>query len=186
AGYQFTYKGATVAADGEDKHGVPVGDGPSGMFKAATGADITVSYSSTHVTDYNWMELAGNSTIGYGGSSWWISTVTNGRIAGRNFDGLALFDADFVHANETAPDPTRSKGVDESKSVYLHELGHVLGLDHTTDRYQIMYPSLQKDVPARLGAGDVAGLKKLAAQPCFAPDSDEDPAAHLQRVAHSD
>ncbi|MFB7246374.1 hypothetical protein CW362_07385 [Streptomyces populi] len=184
SGYRFTYKGTTVASNGEDKNGSPAGNGPSRMFKAPTGADITVSYSSTHVTGYNWRETANTYAIGLGGNSWIgpYSTVTDDRFAFRHFDGFALFDADFVHANEVAPDPFRSKGVDQIKATYLHELGHALGLGHTTDRYQIMYPSVQRDVPTRFGAGDIAGLKKLAAQPCFAPDSDEGPAAQPLRA----
>jgi hypothetical protein len=47
------------------------------------------------------------------------------------------------------------------RTLYLHELGHVMGLQHTSKRSQIMYPSLNRSTPAHYAAGDRAGLKKL-------------------------
>src|SRR3954452_615575 len=41
----------------------------------------------------------------------------------------------------------------------LHELGHAVGLGHTKDRRQIMYPTLTRY--ASYGAGDRAGLRKV-------------------------
>lgn len=47
-------------------------------------------------------------------------------------------------------------------STYLHELGHVVGLDHTSGR-NIMHPS-RYDV-ARFSSGDLAGLRMVGRQP---------------------
>lgn len=44
--------------------------------------------------------------------------------------------------------------------VILHELGHVLGLDHIDDETSIMYPAVGRR-PASWGAGDRAGLWEL-------------------------
>jgi hypothetical protein len=44
--------------------------------------------------------------------------------------------------------------------VILHELGHVLGLDHVTDPAEVMNGSLVTS-PATWGAGDLAGLRRL-------------------------
>ena len=44
--------------------------------------------------------------------------------------------------------------------VVLHELGHVLGLDHVLDPAQVMHPSLVSS-PAAWGTGDLAGLRLM-------------------------
>ena len=44
--------------------------------------------------------------------------------------------------------------------VVLHELGHVLGLDHVLDPAQVMHPSLVSS-PAEWGTGDLAALRLL-------------------------
>jgi hypothetical protein len=56
----------------------------------------------------------------------------------------------------------------EARAVILHELGHVVGLDHTTDRHQLMYSESQFNV-TDYGTGDLRGLALLGSQACF-PD----------------
>lgn len=56
-------------------------------------------------------------------------------------------------ANGFAPGKTWGK-------VVLHELGHLVGLDHVTDPAQVMHPSLVSS-PALWGTGDEAGLRQL-------------------------
>ena len=50
-----------------------------------------------------------------------------------------------------------------TKLTLEHELGHVLGLDHTDDSSQLMYRSLEA---SHLGDGDIAGLNRLHDVPC--------------------
>lgn len=56
-------------------------------------------------------------------------------------------------------------------TLYLHELGHALGLDHVSSRTEVMYPSISvgRPVPA-YAAGDLEGLRQLGAgQGCIPP-----------------
>lgn len=57
-------------------------------------------------------------------------------------------------------------GEKQARAVVLHELGHVVGLDHTGDRQQIMFPEVQRGL-VDLGDGDRQGLSALGAGPCF-------------------
>jgi Matrixin len=56
---------------------------------------------------------------------------------------------------------------DQARAVLLHELGHLVGLDHVRDRGQLMYPT-QADV-RDFAAGDRAGLAALGRGACV-PD----------------
>ena len=49
------------------------------------------------------------------------------------------------------------------RAVVMHELGHVLGLDHVKDRNELMYPSVTR---MSYGPGDIEGLAKLGAVRC--------------------
>ncbi len=44
--------------------------------------------------------------------------------------------------------------------VALHELGHLVGLEHLPDTNQVMYPSINVNL-AGYAAGDLAGLAAL-------------------------
>jgi predicted Zn-dependent protease len=44
--------------------------------------------------------------------------------------------------------------------VLMHELGHVIGLDHVSDQSQIMYQTVTTKQSV-FGAGDLAGLQLL-------------------------
>jgi len=54
----------------------------------------------------------------------------------------------------------------KARAVLLHELGHLVGLAHVTDPYQVMYPSNAYPLPSYRG-GDRRGLALLGAGPCF-------------------
>jgi predicted Zn-dependent protease len=60
------------------------------------------------------------------------------------------------------------KRVDLVHSVLLHELGHLVGLDHVSDTKQLMYPEAQLTL-TELGRGDIAGLG-FAGQGACQPD----------------
>jgi hypothetical protein len=53
-----------------------------------------------------------------------------------------------------------------SKLVMMHEIGHLLGLGHVTDKQSLMYPVLDKQ--PGLSAGDLRGLAHAGTGPCFA------------------
>jgi hypothetical protein len=99
-------------------------------------------------------KLLGDATLGFGAPS--TVAVANREITGGN----AVFRTDYVK------DPGRNP-LQKLRSLYLHELGHVLGLSHATLSQNIMYPIVDRNVT--LGAGDVSGIhamtKTCAAKP---------------------
>jgi hypothetical protein len=58
-----------------------------------------------------------------------------------------------------------SDGKATARAVILHELGHLVGLAHTTRDDQLMYPKTGAEV-TDYAAGDLAGLARLGAGPC--------------------
>ena len=62
-------------------------------------------------------------------------------------------------------DHVRKAGDPEARSLFIHELGHVLGLAHASEAANIMYPVVSNKTD--LGAGDIAGVRAMA-KPCAA------------------
>jgi hypothetical protein len=62
----------------------------------------------------------------------------------------------------------RHEGKRAVRAVVLHELGHLVGLDHVTAANQLMYPQSQPGV-VDFGAGDLTGLAALGRGTCL-PD----------------
>jgi hypothetical protein len=63
-------------------------------------------------------------------------------------------------------DPAALADRNEAKAVILHELGHLVGLDHTADQTQLMFSEAQFSVQD-YGVGDRRGLAALGSQRCY-------------------
>ena len=72
--------------------------------------------------------------------------------------GTAIFRADYIETVSSQ----------QTRSLYMHEIGHVLGLAHAQSRRNIMYPIVAGQVT--LGPGDVDGIRAIA-KPCRAASS---------------
>jgi hypothetical protein len=122
-------------------------------------APVIIDWARPSETDV----LPGGNIIGEGGSSW----VEAGNGPKVYVSGMAVIDS----ANTGMLAPTFGPGSTLGE-LLLHELGHVVGLGHTTDAAQIMYPVLEPLPAASYGAGDRAGLARLGAgQGCLTEPS---------------
>jgi hypothetical protein len=152
SGYTFQY------VDLADGAGTIDGSGRVTGFSSRTAAyastDVVVTYAAPGDSgSYRAPDLAGN-VIGYGGPMWSISSAGKRIVAGQ-----VLIDYGDVTA--------LSLDANDLRSLYLHELGHALGLGHYSDKEQVMNPSLSNPVVTAYAAGDQTGLYSLASQPCF-------------------
>ena len=60
----------------------------------------------------------------------------------------------------------RDGDIELARVLILHELGHLVGLDHVDDMSQLMYKDMTGDV-FDFGSGDLQGLALLGQGPCF-------------------
>ena len=79
----------------------------------------------------------------------------------RNADGELVYITGIVTFNYTARLLNGYDIGDSWGDVVLHEIGHLLGLAHVEDTTQVMHPNVTGG-EARFGAGDIAGLRRLA------------------------
>jgi hypothetical protein len=98
-------------------------------------------------------ELAGE-VAGLGGS---LAMSSGGRAPRYITGSIALDSAWFLNASADGRMP-------EEKAIVMHELGHVIGLDHVTDPRQLMFAENVGQLD--YGPGDRAGLARLGAGPC--------------------
>lgn len=86
-----------------------------------------------------------------------VDAVTDRKTGARPRDG---FRAERLGVGAIGPE-----GVTWGR-VLLHELAHVVGLGHSSDRAQLMYPEATEQTTrlAEYGAGDLAGLRVLGRQ----------------------
>lgn len=139
SGIPFAYDGASSGVPAVSWQSVwPAGQRP---FVVAWGRPA----GQTGGTDL----LPGGGVVGEGG---WIARGGGGTKL-QIVNGYAVFDASFTGL-------TSGFGADGRGQLVLHELMHALGLGHTTDSVQQMYPMVTRK-PGVLGAGDLNGLKAV-------------------------
>ena len=98
-----------------------------------------------------WMSPSQASRLG-GGAMAIAAPSAIDSSTGEIHGGRAIFESGFVN-------DASARAAGEVKAVYLHELGHVMGLGHASLDANTMYPYVYDDTT--LGAGDVAGVQTL-------------------------
>ena len=99
--------------------------------------------------------LPGENILGEGGSTW-VSPSGGPSVY---VSGIVAIDA-----AATAVLPAGYGRGATMGDLLLHELGHVVGLGHTNDTGQVMYPDLLARPSSSYGAGDLAGLRHLGVE----------------------
>jgi hypothetical protein len=79
----------------------------------------------------------------------------------RYVSGMAVFNGPALTRQLQSGDDAKAR------AVLLHELGHLVGLGHVTDPFQVMYDTNSYPL-ARYHAGDLRGLAELGLGRCFA------------------
>jgi hypothetical protein len=74
-------------------------------------------------------------------------------------DGTPQFVSGWVVVNAGDPNPPGWSSPADQGPTVLHELGHIMGLDHVTSKYELMEPS--GGYMTDFGPGDRAGLERL-------------------------
>jgi hypothetical protein len=100
-------------------------------------------------------QLAGR-VAGIGGAL--PQSAQNGRL--RYVTGGITLDSASFSALDAQPN-----GRSLERAIVLHELGHLVGLAHVSDRTELMYADNAGQLD--YGPGDLAGLAKLGSGPCF-------------------
>jgi len=89
-------------------------------------------------------------------------------VAAESNGGRLAYVSGQVVLDDRQLSPTHVPGRAEVRAVVLHELGHVVGLDHTSDQRELMFSESQFNV-TDYANGDLRGLALLGTQQCF-PD----------------
>ncbi len=105
--------------------------------------------------------LLAGSVAGFGGSTQYTVTDQAGISRSVYVTGEVVLDGPQI-ANIIRLD---RDGLDGARAVVLHELAHVVGLDHVDDPTQLMNPVSQPGV-TDFAAGDLRGLRQLGLGAC--------------------
>jgi hypothetical protein len=144
SGLRFVDDGSTTEPPGEDRRAYQ---------RARYGdrwAPVLVTWSSpaeTTMLSEQILGRAGPDSYGAGADRRFVS-------------GTAVFNAPLITQQLSTGDRAKAR------AVLLHELGHLVGLGHVTDPFQVMYDTNSYPL-ARYHAGDLRGLELLRQGRCF-------------------
>jgi hypothetical protein len=145
-GLQFVYDGPIDEAPSDNRPGFEperYGD---------RWAPVLVAWSNPD----EWPPLA-NGVLGRAGP---LPFGLIGRDNERYVSGLAVFNGPELDLQ------LKTGNDDKARAVLLHELGHLVGLGHVTDPYQVMFNTNAYPLPS-YRSGDRRGLALLGAGRCF-------------------
>jgi hypothetical protein len=144
-GLQFVYDGGTDEASTENRQ----------IFQPARYGNRWAPVLFAWESDAANPDLAGE-IVGEGGST----AVSLG-------DGPKVFVTGTVSldAGQFPGILRRRHGTAIAQAIVMHELGHLVGLDHVQDDHQLMYPTSRGDV-LDFAAGDLTGLAALGTGRC--------------------
>ena len=139
SGLRFKYLGQTSVV-------------PSKVTRNPKGTDLVVAWVRPGSSSY----LPSKGPAGVGGA--WATSGTN---VSTLYNGFVLLDSALY--------PKLAKGFGAGPAVgyqgtreqlLMHEIGHAMGMGHTTDSTQVMYTAMERR-PAVWGNGDAANLTRL-------------------------
>lgn len=142
-GLSFVYDGATTFVPTTTNAGSQPARLVIAWAPPGAGAGQSNYYSSGAVGEGGWRS---SGTSSNGGATW------NWKIV----QGFVVVDPNVSMAGGFGNGVTRG-------ALLLHELGHVVGLGHSGDSAQAMYPVLSSKTFGSYGAGDAAGLTAVGA-----------------------
>jgi hypothetical protein len=146
-GLQFVYDGATDEASTQNRQ----------IFQPARYGDRWAPVLFAWESDAANPDLAGE-IVGEGGST----AVSLGDRPKVFVTGTVSLDA-----GQFPQILRRRHGTAIAQAIVMHELGHLVGLDHVDDDHQLMYPTSRGDV-LDFAAGDLTGLAALGTGRCVA------------------
>jgi hypothetical protein len=145
-GLTFSYGGSTTE--------IPRSSGSTSWSSRQRAADIVISWVRQTSSSYR-SDLLIRGSVGTGGSVWKIWSNGGPYVAaiGR---GFTVLDS----AMNSRFRPGFGSGVTRG-ALLLHEIGHVMGLQHVSTSSELMYPTVLSRRAAAYGSGDLTGLRRV-------------------------
>lgn len=132
-----------------------VGRTTSVPFKGKVPGNIDVRVGWGTAASHPGLFGRGSRAAGYGGSKYQYYNTDSGTTSPEYVTGEYILRANTGYSHSFF------------RVIMMHELGHVVGLDHVRDRRSIMAPTLGFSRGAGLTQGDRRGFRKVGRGGCF-------------------